>query len=258
MIQATLHIYGLAARDAGAAFGRSALALAWLVVTGIGVTLIGALIGGNFVGGIIVYILQTIAAGTYLASLQDALGARRSLSTGTLRANLGAYASDIMSALFPIWILRLGTNAAGGMSMVIPIAASVLVFLFLNPLPEMIGRVRASGMELIAEAWAFMGRAGPEWLAPQLLLLGGVAALLPWSMPWPAMVREAAGVFSPEMGFMGAAALSLRTLGLSLESAARAVGLVALVHLGMLFRGALWVRLESGSRRSREWQDRLR
>jgi hypothetical protein len=39
---------------------------------------------------------------------------------------------------------------------------------------------------------------------------------------------------------------------------ARAIGLVAVVHLVMLFRGALYLRLEGSSRRGRAWAERLR
>jgi hypothetical protein len=143
------------------------------------------------------------------------------------------------------------------------VALSAGVFLFLNPVPELIGRSRSGGVDLLREAWAFMGRAGPEWLAAQLVAVLAVWALVPSGHGWMGVTVACADVFGPQMGFMGAASLGwsgsgAAVAGVSGVAMARAIGLVAVVHLVMLFRGALYLRLEGSSRRGRAWAERLR
>lgn len=261
LLSATLRLYGAAARDAGAAFVRSGTAFAWLVLAGgalLALNLSGIQARAGIIGGVIVSILRAGAAGTYLACVQDALASRRALGVEGVRGNLGAYTSDIINALFPIWIAELVVRLLG--VDLLAIALSAAVFLFLNPLPEMIGRVRASGTELLGEAWQFMGRAGPEWLAAQVAFMALAWLLVP-GLGLLAALGALLPVFSPEMGFMEAATFVWMRAGLSTGVQAadvgRAVALVALVHMAMLFRGALYDRLSGSSRRARAWSEQL-
>lgn len=218
----------------------------------------------GFAGGMIYGFLHAACAGTYLATLQDALSSRRSLSFDTVRRNVGAFTWDVIGALFPIWVVELLLELSGVPSVVRMIAA-LLIFLLLNPVPELIGRSRATGVELLREAWTFMWTSGPEWIIPHVLLLGGA-----W-LVFPDQALVLLKLFGPELGFVSAGMLALGGQALlgSFTAAANpyagtavtwaiGFGLVALVHLVMLFRGALFARLSSGSRRGREWAGHFR
>ncbi len=252
MLASTLRLYADAFTDSARAFARSAWGLGWLIVSFVGLMLVGVLVRPlGMLGGFVMGLAQAFAAGVYLGCLQDALSVHRPMGWDLVRGNFGRYMWDIVNVLFPLWIVDLVVGYAR-----LPLLGTIVaigIFLFLNPVPEMIGRVRSGGTELLADAWAFMGRAGPEWLVPQVLFAGGAWALLP-GMGLDTLVRAAA-VFSPRMGFMDAGGLGVQALG-GAGGVARAVGLVALVHLAMLFRGALYVRLEGSSRRGRAWAER--
>lgn len=252
MIASTVRLYVDAFSDASRAFARSAWGLGWLLLSFVGLLIAGMLVSPlGMVGGFVLGIAQAFAAGVYLGCLQDALAVHRPMGWDLVRGNFGRYMWDIVNVLFPLWIVDLLVGFAR-----VPVLGTIVgiaIFLFLNPVPEMIGRVRSSGTELLGDAWSFMGRAGPEWLVPQVLFAGGAWALLP-GMGLDTLVRATA-VFSPRMGFMDAGGLGMQALGTT-GGIVRAVGLVALVHLAMLFRGALYGRLEGSSRRGRAWAER--
>ncbi len=254
MLLSTLRIYGSAARDAGRAVARGGWALGWLVAALVGMAVLGVLVAPlGILGGFALGFAQAAAAGTYLACVRDTLGPGRPLDLGRVRDNLGAYTWDVMNVLFPLFLLDLvlAQVRLPYVGMVVGIA----VFLFLNPLPEMVGRVRAGGLDVLGEAWSFMGRAGPEWLLPQVAFVAGAWALLPGGSGVDRLVRVL-GVFGPRMGFMEAGSLGLAAWAGG-GGLLRATALLVLVHAAMVFRAALYVRLASGSRRSRAWEARF-
>lgn len=249
LVTATLRIYMDAAREAGKAFARSAWALAALLVCFPLLTAAAVLVSPlGFFGGIVIAIVQAALAGTYLATLRDALSSRRSMGPSVLQANFGAHTWDIINVLFPLWICDLVISLLR-LPSVVGLVFGIAVFLFLNPVPEMIGRSRSGGLELLREAWQFMMNNGPEWLVPQLLVLG---------VAWLALPTKALALlqlFGPRFGFTHAGSL---VAGGSAAGWAIGFGLVAVVHLIMLFRGALYQRLGGGGRRARAWEERFR
>lgn len=251
LLTATLRIYVDAARDAGKAFARSAWAMIALLacfplLTGVGV-LVSPL---GFFGGFILALVQAAAAGTYLACLRDALQMRKSMGPDVLRANLGADMWDIIGVLFPIFVVEL-LLALVGAPWMLTLPVSIAIALFLNPVPEMIGRVRSGGVELLQDAGRFMLANGPEWIAPQLVTLGAL-----W-LVFPEKALAVLSLFGPRFGFTNTGAIAMGGGG---DAIGWAIGfaLVALVHAMMLFRGALYQRLGSGGRRQREWEARFR
>lgn len=217
----------------------------------------------GFIGGMIYGFLHAACAGTYLATLKDALQSRRSVQADTVRRNIGAFTWDVIGALFPIWVGQLLLELSG-IPTVVGMIYTLLVFLLLNPVPELIGRSRTTGVELLREAWSFMMSNGPEWIVPHLVLLG-----IAW-LVFPGQALTLLRLFGPELGFVQAGMLAMGGQALLgsftavvnpwvATPASWAIGffLVALVHLVMLFRGALFSRL-SGGRRGREWADHFR
>jgi hypothetical protein len=250
LLTATLRIYVDAARDARKAFPRSAWAFFTLLTCFPLLTAVSMLVSPlGILGGIVVSLLNAACAGTYLALLKDAVGLRKPLSFDGARANMGAHTWDILGVLFPLYLVDLVFTVFGA-PWVVTLVFGIAVAIFLNPIPEMIGRTRSASMELLAEAWNFMMRSGPEWLAPQVVAL---AAL--W-LVYPQKALSILALFGPRFGFTTTGSLAMGAGG---GAAGWAFGfaLVALVHLTMLFRGALYERISSaGGRRAREWQER--
>lgn len=251
LVSATLKVYRDAAAEAGRAFARSAWALVLLLLCYPLLAAVGMAVSPlGIAGGFIYSIVNAACAGTYLATLQDALTARRSMGLDVVRTNLGRYTWDVIGVLFPLWILSLVLNL-GQLPWFVPLAVNLAVFLFLNPAPELVGRSRAGGVELLGEAWRFMMQNGPEWIAPHLLVLG-----IGWLLV-PADVIPLLQLFGPNFGFVAAGGFALGAVGGGATGWIAGGLFVAAVHAIMLLRGALFVRLGTGGRRARAWQDRL-
>lgn len=251
LLTATLRIYVDAARDAGKAFARSAWAMIALLACFPLLMAVNVLVSPlGFFGGFIVALVQAAAAGTYLACLRDALQSRKAMGPAVLRANLGVDMWEIIGVLFPIFLVEL-VLALVGAPWFVSLTVSIAIALFFNPAPEMIGRVRAHGVELLQDAARFMMNNGPEWMVPQVLALGAL---------WLVFPDQAIGLlqlFGPRFGFTQTGALAM-SAGAGAVGWALGFGLVALVHLWMLFRGALYQRLSGGGRRQREWEARFK
>lgn len=250
LVTATLRIYRQAAGDAGRAFARGAWAFLLLVLAFPVLTLVGKLVAPlGFAGGFLYSIVQAAAVGTYLATLQDALSLRRGMDLAIVRGNLGRYTWDVIGVLFPLFLLDLLLSVMRTPSGLM-LAVSVLIGVALNPVPEMIGRARSRGADLLQDALTFMQGNGVEWLLPQVLLLGGLV------LAWPSLALSIVALFGPQFGFIHAGGLALAG-GATPLGVALGLAILAGVHLVMLFRGALYVRLGDGGRRARAWRARF-
>lgn len=249
LLTATLRLYLESATDAARAFTRSAWALGVLIAS-FPVLLLASMLLGQIpvLGGILLALLTDAAAGTYLACLQDALTLRRPLSWAAVRGNLGSYTWDIVNVQFPLWILHF-LLAGAQVPAVAILVVDVALFLFLNPLPEMIGRARSGGFDTLKEAATFTTNHGPEWFIGQLPIFAGLGLWVGWT---------AALQFGPMFGFVNSGAWILGRLTMGGRAVAEGFALVALIHLLMLFRGALYQRLGQSGRRSRAWQENFR
>ena len=149
---------------------------------------------------------------------------------------------------FPLWI---GALVAG---VVLPSAAVALLLLgvsvVFNVAPEMIGRSRSQGTALLADSATWLKQNGPEWFAPQLVLLLPVLVLRPGAL------ITFASMFGPQFGFVNAGGLALSG-GWGPMAWLSGLALVVLVHAAMLFRAALYKRLGPGGRRQRLWRARI-
>lgn len=250
LVRATLVLYQEAALAAGRAFTRSAWAFALLLVFFPVLWFLGTLLSPlGMLGGILLSLVNAACAGTYLATLQDALSLRRSVDVKLIRSNFSRYSGDVLSVLFPLWILQLLVGLLG--LPLVPLLVGIAVGLFFNPAPEMIGRSRTRGLDLLGEAARFMGGNWPEWLVPQALVLGAAAVVFPGS------AVGIVALFGPQFGFVQAGSLVLGA-GTGLAGWVLGLAMVAFVHLFMLFRGALYERLSTGGRRARAWQANFR
>ncbi len=249
LVRATLQVYRDAGLDAVRATARSAWALILLLLLFPLLTVASlALSPLGVAGGFVVGLLNAACAGTYLATLQDALDERRSLSLSAIRQNLGRYTFDVIGVAFPIWIASMivGFLIPPAVSWIFPLAVGVVF----NVAPEHIGRSRSAGVEVLRESAYWLKDNAPEWFVPQLFLVIPLLAMRPSS------AGTILSMFGPLFGFVNAGALAIGA-GAGPIGWAIGLALVAFVHATMLFRGALYQRLGRGGRRQRAWKARL-
>lgn len=248
LVTATFRLYLDAIRDALRAFVRSAWALVVLLVAFPILLAAGVLLSPlGIVGGMLVALLADACAGTYLACLQDALTTRKSMSLAVVRSNLGTYTWDIVGIQFPLFVVDFLLLSAGLTAVAFVVTAAV--FLACNPAPEMLGRARSGGVELLREAGRFMLQNGIEWFVGQLPFFAAIAAL--------GGAMAIAG-FGPRFEFVTVGGEAFQGVAAGPAAWVTGLGVVALAHLTMLFRSALFVRLSAGGRRARAWQESFR
>jgi hypothetical protein len=227
MIAATWVLYRDALTETGRAFSRSTMV--WLLPVAILVVLqiAGALLSMlGLIGGLIHFVAECYLYGAYLYLVGEALSRRRPIKASDLRDALGQNMREVMNLLFLYWILQLALSVAtdnGQISSQVSFVIVVAVAVLFNPGPEIIHQERSvGGMDILAKAFRWMSVNGPEWV-PNLVGTALVLfALLQLAGPW----------------------LGLLICGV-------------LLHPWMLFRGALYRSLGSGTRRSRAWRSRF-
>lgn len=273
MVQATLTLWAECAREAARALPRSAWALVSLILGAALVWLASEIMGrvigiggggpavatqtSGFVGGLLVGLINAAAIGWYLALLETVVIGRRRARADDLRDLLGALMWDVISVLFVFWIASLILGAT--IPALLPVLVPAATILF-NPVPEIIYQQRSGrGMEVLQDAAKFMQTNWPEWLGPHVaaagvlalwgLLVGGGGVSI-------TLFLELFGMFGPWFGFLSAPTTALSLLSMDPIAIAAAVLLLLFVHGFMLFRGVLYQRLASSSRRSRAWAAR--
>lgn len=258
MIAATLELFRDAAVDTGRSFVASLWSVAFLLVAMVlmGVAA-GALGGFGMAGGFVLGGLHIFVAGWYLSQLRQAVSLRRRLTLDDIQRSAGNLFWETMSVLFVFFVAQLFLMAA---PQNIQMAIVLAVSLIFNPTPELLYQGRSQSLDLLMDAASFMQRQGPEWLIMHLgvtgLLVAGLAGLGLGAEP--ALLVTMIQLFGPFFGFLSAPAAVVGVAGISPLGLGLGLVVFALTHLVMLFRGHLFKRLSSGSRRGRAWQQRMK
>ena len=260
-LRATFRLYGRCLADAARDMPRSWPAMIALVVYSALLIAIGHLLaalgmapGASFAAGFVVALVHAGCVGSYLCLVETCVIQKQRVRFGEIQESFGTYLWEVISILFLFFIAELVVLAmlrAFTLWAVLMVVATVAF----NPAPELIYQGRARGMELLREAAVFVRRAGLEWFAPQLLLVG---ALLFWQ---PALWAFAAKAFGPFFGFLEAGDLffaSVMGRAPTPLEIGLLVGSVLVTHFVMLFRGHLYQGLDTGGRRARAWREKFR
>ncbi len=213
----------------------------------------------GFAGGILLSLLNSLLVGWYLALVGIAVLQRRRVTFADLKDQMGTHIWDVMSVLFIFWIIELALSQAPGTVHVIYVLVGTLVF---NPAPELIYQGRTNSVGLLQDAASFMQNNWPEWLVAHVV---GYAVIVPfyWFLSGGIDLQGAASIlkmFGPWFGFTSAGTWLViglsSTLNLGILAMVGGTGLTLFCHAFLLFRGHLFQRLSSSSRRSRSWSAR--
>ena len=258
-LQTTFAAYGRAAKAALTAFVRGPAALVGLVVAQLLVFAVSVLVGKanlGIVGGFIIGIISIGAAGSYLSLVEQALDGRRGVPWTAIQESVGTYFNDVMNVAFIFFIVDMlvGRLLPGPALLLLWLA----IFILFNPVPELIINQRSfGGIETLRSAFRWVKKNGIEWFLPHFLIGGALVVVA------PASTFFLLTAFGPRFGFVEGLAvigplLTALQRGWDLRTLLLAVLIPASIHLGMLFRCALFRELDSGGRRARAWQARFK
>ena len=225
MIRSTIELYGATLKESLEAILRGPFVWLFLIVipalvAGLGIVL--APLG--IIGGFILGFAAITFFGAYLYGVGQSIERRHSLGVGIIRESMGHHLWDVMGVAFIHWMVSLAFQY-GNLPNAVSLVVGIIGFILFNPWTEVIHSERIQGsMDTLVRAFRFMSSNGPEWIIPHVIifaLMGGVT-MVPGSL---------SGILVFGSGIA--------------------------LHPLMVFRGVLYRKLSTGSRRSRAWRARF-
>ena len=263
IIGATFDLY----RDALRATMRS-LMRGWIIALAVvvfaGLMFVASAIAAplGILGGFLLGAVNALLIGATLGLVGQAINTPRPLTLYDIKWSFGQYFWDVISVGFVIWlpiaIIDQGA-AANPYGPFLAAAIFLLLFILLNPAPEVIYQVRpGSPLDVIRLSYEFVVQNWIEWFLPLALVV------TPFGLSFFFTISERMGR-GALLDFFQLLALPFQLLQqalsyLGLPSVAGLTLLVLLTPLAtvamLIFRGHLFAALHGSSRRKRAFQGR--
>lgn len=261
----TLALYRSAFRKTGTSLLRGWMSILAVVAFGfllVFATQIAAPLG--MIGGLLLGAVNALLVGATLSLIEQSISHARALSFRDILSSMGHYFWDVISIGFILWLplmaldLSTQTNPYGQL---LSYAALLLIFLLLNPAPEIIYQVRHdSPLDVLRTSYKFVLENWIEWFLPfALILLPFVLSPMGLQSFFSLSSRVGRGA---GLDFTQLLALPFTILGGWLDyagipsSISWYLGLVLTPPLAvamLLFRGHLFASLHGVSRRQRRF-----
>lgn len=153
------------------------LALVGFALLFVGVSQVAGSLG--IAGGFLLGALNALLVGATLSLIEQSLGGARSLQLHDIQESLGCYFWEVIGVGFVLWLpimaLDMGTQA-NPYGQFLSSAALLLLFILLNPAPEVIYQVRQdSPLDVFKTCYEFVLENWIEWFLPFGLLILPVA-----------------------------------------------------------------------------------
>lgn len=176
LVSATLQLYRQAVYSTGRSLTRSWVAMLALIVFAllfVGVSKITGPLG--IAGGFILGIVNALLVGATLRLIEQSLSAARTIQFTDVTASFGQYFWDVIGVGFVLWIptmlLDMGMQA-NPYGQFLSSAFLLLVFILLNPAPEVIYQVRHdSALDVLKTSYQFILEHWMEWFLPFAILI---------------------------------------------------------------------------------------
>ena len=260
----TIHLY----REALHATGRS-LMRGWLVIIAVIAFTVMMWLAGTIarplgiVGGFIMGAVNALLIGATLSLIEQAIKGMRALTVRDALDSMGTYFWDVISVGFVLWIptMLLDTSLrANPDSQFLVTACLLLVFILLNPAPEVIYLTRHdSPLDVLKRSYDFVMENWIEWFLPMALILAPLGLSLFFQLS--SRLGRGAGLDFIHLLLVPFTVITawLTDLGISAElTGAVALLLTPPLAVGMLlFRGHLFAALTATSRRQRLYQSQF-
>jgi len=263
LVRATLQLYRQTLLDTASSLTRN-----WIIiVTVMGLAMLMFLITGiamslGMLGGFLMGAANAFAVGALLGLMEQAVMSPRRITWGDLPYAAGQYFWDVITIGFIVWVplqfLEMGMQANPyGPALVSGVL--FLLFLLLNPIPEIIYQARlGSPLDSLKESYEFVLENWIEWFLPLAIILApfGLSFFFGISsqggrligLDFLQLLQLPFAILSQLFQFLGFSS-SLATVTVLLLTP---IGVVAM----MLFRGFLFKALHGSSRRQRQFRAR--
>ena len=261
----TVSLYREAFRKTGKSLARGWMTI--VAVVGFGfllllATQIASPLG--MIGGFVLGAVNALLVGATLSLIEQSISHTRALTVRDVLGSVGHYFWDVIGIGFILWLPLMALDMsiqANPFGQLLSYAALLLIFLLLNPAPEIIYQVRHdSPLEVLKTSYEFVLENWMEWFLPFALILipiilspTGLQAFFSLS----SRVGRGAG-----LDFSQVLVLPFTILGGWLDyagipsSISWYIGLLLTPPLAvamLLFRGHLFASLHGGSRRQRRF-----
>lgn len=263
LVSATVHLY----RQAFSATWRS-LTKSWLVMGALIVfallflgtaKIVGPL---GMAGGFLLGLVNAVLVGATLRLIEQSLSGARPLRLADVKESFGHYFWDVIGVGFVLWLptmlLDMGMQA-NPYGQFISSAFLLLVFILLNPAPEVIYQVRhSSPLDVLKTSYEFVLEHWIEWFIPFAILILPIV-LSPSGLQeffsLSGLVGRGAGLNFFQILMLPVTAIEGWLSYIGIDSDGQVVILLLLTPpLAMailLFRGHLFAALHGSSRRQR-------
>jgi hypothetical protein len=263
IVRATLHLYQQALRATVRSFGRSwviAIAVVVFAIVMVGATFLVSPLG--ILGGFVLGAVNALLIGATLGLIEQAVTSSRSLGWHDIRGSVGQYFWDVIGVGFVLWVPMLLLEqgmAANPNGPFFAAAIFLLLFILLNPAPEVIYQVRhSSPLDVLRESYEFVIENWIEWFLPLAIVVAPLG--LSFFFGISGRLGRGAGLDFFQVLVLPFTLLTawLSYLGLPSEAgSALVIVLTPPAAVAMLiFRGHLFAALHGSSRRQRIFQGR--
>ena len=260
--QATVRLYHQSLLATLQSFQQSWILIPILLVFALGMIVVTSLVAPlGMVGGLIRGAVNALLIGATLSLTEQAIRGGRRLQWQDIPQSMGQYFWDVISIGFMVWFplmfLEMGLQA-NPYKILITTAIFFLMFVLLNPVPEVIYQSRkGSALEVVQESYEFVLENWIEWFLPVAI------ALAPFGLSFFFQFSSQAGRGGLNFEHLITLPLSilsqwLSLLGISSNASFFIVLIItpiATVFI-LLFRGHLFAALHRSTRRQRMFQSR--
>ncbi|MEW6545071.1 MAG: hypothetical protein AB1411_15865 [Nitrospirota bacterium] len=263
ILRATLRLYQNALRATVQSFLRSWVLVIAVVLFGAAMVLATSIVAPlGLIGGFILGAVNALLIGATLGLIEQAVGSPRRLGFHDIWESLGQHFWDVIGLGFVLWVpmmlLEKGL-AANPNGPFLAAAIFLLLFILLNPAPEVIYQVRHdSPLDVIRESYEFVLDNWIEWFLPLAVVVAPFG--LSFFFGISGRLGRGAGLDFFQILILPFTLLTawLSYLGLpDLASSGLVVLLTPPVAVAMLiFRGHLFAALHGSSRRQRLFRQR--
>jgi hypothetical protein len=176
LLSSTFQLYRQALRATWRSLTRSWMAVAALIgfaLLFVGATRIAAPMG--MLGGLLLGVVNALLVGATLRLIEQSLSASRTIQPADLPESFGYYFWDVIGVGFVLWLplmaLEMGTQA-NPYGQFLSSAVMLLLFILLNPAPEVIYQVRHdSPLDIFKASYEFVLEHWIEWFLPFALFM---------------------------------------------------------------------------------------
>ncbi|TKS58656.1 MAG: hypothetical protein EWM72_02850 [Nitrospira sp.] len=176
LVSATIHLYRQALRATGRSLTRSWITIVALIVFAflfVGATRIAAPLG--MAGGFLLGAVNALLLGATLRLIERSLSAARTIQFTDVTESFGHYFWDVIGIGFVLWLPTMALDMgmqANPYGQLFSSAFLLLLFILLNPAPEVIYQVRHdSPLDVFKTSYDFVLEHWIEWFLPFVVLI---------------------------------------------------------------------------------------